>query len=324
MSKDDRDRIRQILEGHQKKVSIKTILITAIVVIIAGIVVGYFILSMKENTNTVSYNMKKLEHIVKNKEHETNINAPNNNNPQTANHSLDNNTISKQIEKKNGSKINENESFDLNNNNEKPKTYEVKNEIQEENSKNTQTDNGVGSIGPKIINPYAKHENNNTETISVKQGKKAEKHPQKTIKSTKSTIEEKAKKEIEMAKKSQKKKEMSTKPKIVNKKENASKVKHAAPTKQVVSNKDKHVKNKYVVQISSYQNKKQAQEMLNNLKKAGYTAFLTTALINNTTYTRVMIGPFDGYFDAKKVALSAKEKMKLKYMPMIKKYAKLP
>ncbi len=320
MAKDDRDRIREILEGHQKKISVKTVLITALVVIVAGLVVGYYILNMrKPPSDTIAYNMKKLEKMShNNKIPKTNQSAISDN--QTAKAKESQETISKQINTKTGSEIDKNENAkDLNQHQEMPKTYEVKNEIQEA-EENKIKEESKNAVGPQIINPYKK--SNKTQTVAVKE--KNAKQEKNTISKKKRAIAiaKKAKKEIEIAKKTIKEEH--------KKNQNAI---HKAnitqkQTKKIVATKDnkkqKTQKSRFVVQVSSYQNKKQAISMVEKLKKLGYNSFAMSVLINNKTYTRVMIGPFDNYFTAKSTAISVKEKAKLKYMPMIRKYDKLP
>jgi cell division septation protein DedD len=324
MAKDDRDRIKEILEGHQKKVSFKTIIITAILVVIAGLVVGYFIMNMKEKSpKTIAYNMKKLEKINMNKKKPNSKKGVSTiDNKTLAQNEIDatkeggaQETISKHIEAQNGSEIDDSE-VEKNLNSQIPKTYEVKSEIQEENDKKSKN----SQMGPKIVNPYKKTQKHKEDTQNqFKEAKKSDKEPKAEIKkiqnkakSVNKELEKKAENEIEIAKKALEKKEK----KLSAVKKNIKTDKKQAQSK---IKKDETIY-QYVIQISSHKNKKQAVDMAAKLKKAGYNAYIKSVVINSQLYNRVLVGPYKGYFKAKTEASSIKTKLKLNYTPMIKKY----
>ncbi len=332
MAKDDRDRIRQILEGHQKKVSIKTILITAILVIAAGVAVGYYIISMKNNSSTeVSYNMKKLQKIKKGEI------KPAKSVKQNGSFSLDNktqakkqekkqeNTVSKQIVTSKGSEIEDKTQQEEKMNNEVPKTYEVKSELQEK-AQNSKPVRKKPTAGPQIVNPYKKNK------AKAAEQKSNSKVSAKLNNSKTKSIEEKSKKEIAKAKKLQKKplKKQTVKAntKLSNNKPKKQQVINKPKTKAIAktqtNNNKQAAKSYYAVQVSSHKNKKQAQAEVDKLKKKGFSSFLISVVIDKTTYNRVMVGPYGGYFKAKNAAMSIQKQLKLNYTPMIKKYDKLP
>lgn len=55
---------------------------------------------------------------------------------------------------------------------------------------------------------------------------------------------------------------------------------------------------KYTLQIASSQNKVNANDLLNRLKKDGYDAFIQTAVVEGATYYRIRIGRFETFKEA--------------------------
>lgn len=102
--------------------------------------------------------------------------------------------------------------------------------------------------------------------------------------------------------------------------------KHAAIKKHkvVIAHKHNYTGKKYMLQVTSNLNKKFAAATVSKLKSCGHDAYSRVKIINNKIFTRVMVGPINGYSAAKEEALLIKKQLHLKYMPTIKRYAKVP
>ncbi len=101
--------------------------------------------------------------------------------------------------------------------------------------------------------------------------------------------------------------------------------KHAAIKKhKAVVHKHKYIKRRYVLQVTSNLNKRFASATVSKLKSCGHNAYSRIKIVNNKIFTRVMVGPINGYSAAKEEALLIKKQLHLKYMPIIKRYAKVP
>ena len=102
--------------------------------------------------------------------------------------------------------------------------------------------------------------------------------------------------------------------------------KHKASAKRHIRHKShKYISvKKYALQVSSNLNKKFVSITLSKLKRCGYRSYVRIKIINNKVYRRVMVGPIRGYTAAKDEAVLIKRQLRLKYIPIIKKYDKIP
>ena len=271
MADNDKDKIKEILEGHSKKFSTVEIIVGIVVVLLIGSGIGYAIfklLSPPSNTTSVEYQMQTPESVQSNPIKET------------PSEPIESTQENEEIKQENNG-ITGNETLAT----QEPTTVNkaTPTTAKEETEKQTQPANG-----PQIVNLE-----NQIQTVQKKeQPTQTEKEKPKA----KQTVTQKPKKEI---------KHHTVKPKPKTHK------KYAAAKK-------------YIIWVSSNKNRKFALTTVLKLRKCGHNAFIKEVEVKGKTYTRVYVGPVNGYYAAKIKAREIKKQLKLSYMPIIKKYDKIP
>ncbi len=294
-NKSDKDTIKEMLEGHKKKFNVVAVLIGIAVIVIIGLGAVYVIHTL--NSTPKSYTEAKLNKYMENTKAQT---ESNNIQKENANVSTSQVSSTEENEQRKAQPAKENENMQQNQqNNQSPNPYPAvsptvgnNTTISESNNINSQTTtskNGVNrkmQSGPQIINPYAKNNKTQMKTLTANT------------------------KRIGSAK-------------IKKHKKHYAKEKYIKHAKQYKRHKYTS-KKQYVLQVSSNLDKKFVSLTLAKLKRCGYKAYIRIKIINNKVYRRVMVGPINGYTDAKDRALLIKRQLNLNYVPIIKKYDKVP
>ncbi|WP_022669954.1 SPOR domain-containing protein [Hippea alviniae] len=263
MADNDKDKIKEILEGHSKKFTAVELIVGIVVVLLVGAGIGYAIFKLlaPPSVPPVEYQAPSSEVVQPNPIKET---PP----PQPV---VPQATQNEQAQKE--SNLSETTQTP---NTQESNEYAVQSESQQ-------------PAGPQIITPKKQSEATQKETIPTVQ-KKEKKQPKHTV----AVAKPKPKKEI---------KHKITKPK---------------------SHKSYASLKKYVIWVSSNENRKFALVTVLKLRKCGHNAFSKEVNIKGKTYTRVYVGPIKGYEAAKTEAKEIKKQLKLSYMPIIKRYDKIP
>ncbi len=301
----DKNSIKEMLEGHKKKFNVVAVVVGIAVVAVIALGAAYVIHTL--NSSPKSYTEENLNKYMESTKEQTenvnaqpkNVNAVQNNAQNTSENGVN--------QSANNSKNGVEENAQNNQGGNQPKTYPVV----------TQTGNKTQTAG-KINNNM----NNTTQTVASQSGKNMQKNQQSV--SGPQIINPYAKEKPSKIKNSAK---SGINSKIETK--NNSKTKHK---RVLVAEKTtrKHKKyrhtavKKYVLQVSSNLDKKFVSVTLEKLKRCGYKAYIRIKIINNKVYRRVMVGPIAGYTAAKDEALLIKRQLRLNYMPIIKKYDKIP
>ena len=76
---------------------------------------------------------------------------------------------------------------------------------------------------------------------------------------------------------------------------------------------------KYYIQVSSNKNRKLALLNVIKLRKCGHNAFTKEVEVKGEKFTRVYVGPINGYALAKQEAREIKKQLHLRYLPLVKK-----
>ncbi len=294
-NKSDKNNIKEMLEGHKKKFNLVAVVVGIAVVIVIGLGAFYVIHTL--NSTPQSYTQKNLNKYMENTKAQTE-----NSNTQTESVNTNNTAPTNTNEAKNAeAEQNSNQSNTQNNNTQnvnQPKTYPVA----------TATGNNT-----KNGNVTAASSNNqNTNSTENQQTKATSSGPQ--------IINPYAKPE-------QKKTQISKVNTQKTKTNTAIKHKKAYAAKKIIKRHKKHgyiAKRQYALQVSSNLDKKFVSITLNKLKRCGYKTYIRIKIINNKVYRRVMVGPIAGYTAAKDEAILIKRQLKLSYMPIIKRYDKIP
>ncbi len=172
------------------------------------------------------------------------------------------------------------------NNSEEIKTYAIQSDNSDKNNTKDNLSEGVST--PTIVNPYSDNKGNESS--------------QSTYKNNNNVFQPKVKKVLE------------------HKKTTVAKTKKH----RVLHKKTVHHLRRYVIQVSSNLNRSQALRNVLKLRKCGHKTYSKKVVVNNKTYTRVMVGPISGYSAAKEESLNIKRQLKLGYFPIIKRYVKVP
>jgi len=290
-NKPDKDSIKEMLEGHKKKFNVVAVVVGIAVIIVIGLGAFYVIHTL--NSTPQSYTEKNLNKYMENTKAQTE-----NSNTQTESVNV-NNTAPTSANEAQNTKVGQNSTQNNNSKNvNQPKMYPVATTTGN-NTKN-------GNVTSAASN------NQNTNSSNKQQTKAASSGPQIINPYAKPKQEN-----IRTAKVNTQKTKKSVKVKH----------KQVYTAKKIVKRHKKHVyvaKKKYALQVSSNLDKKFVSITLNKLKRCGYNAYIRIKIINNKVYRRVMVGPIAGYTAAKDEALLIKRQLKLNYMPIIKRYDKIP
>ncbi|WP_025270097.1 SPOR domain-containing protein [Hippea sp. KM1] len=263
MPEPDKDKIKEILEGHSKKFSAVELIVGIAVILVIGAGVGYALFKILSPPSQPEY-----AHI------EENI-------PSQVEPTYTQNQPQQEAEQQ------------------QPEAIQEPIQTESPSEKAAQTESiPQQEEGPQIINT--------TKTQQQTANKQSKPQTETIQKQTKQTqvSHNKPKTERSIPKK--------TKPhKTV-----------IAHTKTKHTHSKKHLK-KYILQVSSNSNRKLALLTVIKLRKCGYKAFTKEIEVNGKKYTRVMVGPIEGYEAAKVEAKQIKKQLHLNYTPIIKKYDKV-
>ncbi|AEA33936.1 SPOR domain-containing protein [Hippea maritima] len=265
MGEPDKDKIKEILEGHNKRFTATELIVGIIVILLIGTGVGYAlfkIFSPPTQPNEYTHIEENLQNEVQN-----------------------NNTIEEQPYKETQA---ETEKQNLPQQTpQQTQKYSQQEEIQTPAIQ--QTEKAQTQQGPQIVNPYKEQQTSNSEQKQAKTEITRHKEAQSI---TANTSVKKAKKHI---------------------------------THKTITARKKHktILKKYILQVSSNSNRKLALLTTIKLRKCGHNAFTKEVTIKGKTYTRVMVGPIEGYQAAKEEAKNIKKQLHLKYTPIIKRYDKV-
>ncbi len=294
-NKSDKNSIKEMLEGHKKKFNVVAVVVGIAVVIVIGLGAFYVIHTL--NSTPQSYTEKNLNKYMENTKAQTE-----NSNTQTESVNVNNTTPTNENEAQNTetsqNSTQGNAQSNNNQNTNQPKTYPV----ATASGNNTQNENAA-------VTPS---NNQNANSNENQQSKATSSGPQ--------IINPYAKPE-------QKKTRISKVNAQKTKTNTAIKHKKTYAAKKMIKRHKKHgyvAKKQYALQVSSNLDKKFVSITLNKLKRCGYKAYIRIKIINNKVYRRVMVGPISGYTAAKDEAILIKRQLKLNYMPIIKRYDKIP
>ncbi|WP_035587775.1 SPOR domain-containing protein [Hippea jasoniae] len=260
---ENKDKIKEILEGHSKKFSTAEIIVGIVVVLIIGVGAGYAIFKLILPPPTpIEYQTQPINEQQNIQLAQTPKQAPL---PQPEINNKENQPNQNQT-----TPPQQEQQAVVGNNTETQQA-----QITTQTQKQTQ--------GPEIINPYKK-----TTQKPKLQTKPASTH----------------------------------KPKLTTKK--TSHAKHYIATRHSKVKKHKTTTRKYILQVSSNSNRKFAIATVLKLRKCGHKAYTKEIEIKGKKYTRVYVGPIKGYEAAKDEAENIKRQLHLGYLPIIKRYDKVP
>ncbi len=284
--KPDKDTIREMLEGRKRRSSTITIVVGVIVVLLILVGVGYVIYSL------TSTNKNYTEEIAPPPAETAQKSTPAQP-EQLAQTQPEQTTV---IEKKPKAVPQQTEQTaekkGVQNQTAAKKSVESAQETPSkqsapEKSRQVETTSNVKEVtGPQIINPYAIKKMAKTTAGATKPAQTTQANIGKTIRKT------------------------------VTKKTAAIKHERRKTSKRVLA--------KYTIQVSSNLDKKVVRYTIKELKSWGYNVYTRLKPLNNKLYTRVFVGPVEGYDNAKKIAETIKKRLHLSYMPIIRKYDKVP
>ncbi len=295
---ENKDKIKEILEGHNKKFTPLELIVGIIVILIIGSGIGYAIFKLltpspttppraiteiqqpqippmneEENSSVeqpkVKTSTEKQLESVENKTGETTNVATTSPAPQPA-------AESEKEEQKGG---------------------KTQKDVGMESTASNETEANTSAVseqaGPKIIPPKSEIEQGEKLEKRVKSG--IHKSAAKVKKGVKNTL----KKKIEKNRRALA---------IYKSKESSHRVKLQRKSHAGV----------YILQVSSNKNRKLAILTVIKLRKCGHKAYTREVEINGEKYTRVYVGPIKGYSAARLEAKEIKRQLHLGYLPIIK------